>query len=1191
MTTHNTPTTWFAISLLLKGCYISSMVTGKPVLIGYRHYNDDTIQGAIDIPERYVARPENIFSEELLKSVFAWAYEIIKKSFPNTNVYNCVISAPTEITSAERKIISLSAIQCGFDWASVRELNIIMAGVYVEQLVGSLNARCLIVCIDGHEISSYVTEIGDKIYEGLAVSRQDLAIDDGEYIHDNIRKSLDLACSSVERDSQISLVDIEYCMVTGVADKHIVELLKERLSGKVSLSTSAILYEPNSIALGSAIISGVMSGEVKDSLLLSILPHSIVIRFENSGLVSSNETEEVSEKFIILIPRNTTIPTKKIEAFSFCMSAGSSILACIDDLVRRKDDLHQYSCIDVFRIDNNGPESMNVQLEITVDVDANCSVDCSFKSVGPGMAGLVSIKRIVASDYLLISDNYHALYPLSCAQRQSHSLESPNSELHAKGNTDKTSVDCSSQVLPYAVECLNRGFAKAELGDHHGAISDYNESIALDPKYHLPYYRRGDSKAELGDHHGAIADYTESIALHPKYYFAYHRRGDAKAEIGDHHGAIADYTESIEHEPKWGLAYKQRGVAKAELGDHHGAIDDYTKSIALDPKNELVYQGRADSKAALGDHQGAIADYTESIALDPKRHVLYYRRGNSKAELGDHQGAIDDYTKCIPLDPKNGLVYHERGVAKAELGDHHGAIADYTESIALDPHWEFSYYQRGVSKFYLGDKGGAIADLSKVIEIDQQYAEAYYLRGGSKHNLGDNEAAISDLNKAIEIDPEHVHAYHIRGAVKNDLGDTQGAISDFNAVIAINPYNAKAFYERGASKYGLGDKHGAITDFNQAIAIDSQYAFAYHYRGTAKHELGDIEGARADYRQAIAFDLELKNPLDEVLELQQPENVLDYLAPLYISSVQARDGHQKSIDVNEEGLIVVRVPPGTREGQKLRIKGKGNYQPGTGKRGDLYLQIIFKDEEEQSPLTLHEVVRRANELPIFDGTLVFSKVLGFIRDENIAAQSESNESKKAVSILSTAGAVGATIVGLAPLGMVLSLGGRFAGTSSNKSKWSPKEIDEIKECFDQSQREVKSITSRFGQPVGRFIRKDGDSFYIYSVFHSGNRGFNMITLNQAWQTAKCFTDDISHVLIENVLAEEHSELYNNLLNSLFPCEIVSIKGIRLVKLEDVKAGDPSSHHLSDIGDAYRFDCKDGSSFFGFKVSIPVHSDF
>jgi curved DNA-binding protein len=46
--------------------------------------------------------------------------------------------------------------------------------------------------------------------------------------------------------------------------------------------------------------------------------------------------------------------------------------------------------------------------------------------------------------------------------------------------------------------------------------------------------------------------------------------------------------------------------------------------------------------------------------------------------------------------------------------------------------------------------------------------------------------------------------------------------------------------------------------------------------------------------------------------------------------------------VNEE-RVQVRVPAGVRSGSRLRLKGKGNLQPGTGRRGDLYLNLQLQD--------------------------------------------------------------------------------------------------------------------------------------------------------------------------------------------------------------------------------------------------------
>jgi len=42
--------------------------------------------------------------------------------------------------------------------------------------------------------------------------------------------------------------------------------------------------------------------------------------------------------------------------------------------------------------------------------------------------------------------------------------------------------------------------------------------------------------------------------------------------------------------------------------------------------------------------------------------------------------------------------------------------------------------------------------------------------------------------------------------------------------------------------------------------------------------------------------------------------------------------------VNEE-RVQVRIPAGVKDGSRLRLKGKGNLQPGTGRRGDLYLNL------------------------------------------------------------------------------------------------------------------------------------------------------------------------------------------------------------------------------------------------------------
>ena len=59
---------------------------------------------------------------------------------------------------------------------------------------------------------------------------------------------------------------------------------------------------------------------------------------------------------------------------------------------------------------------------------------------------------------------------------------------------------------------VNRGAAKAELGQHFAAISDYDKAIRLKPDLLQHTYNRGAAKAELGQHFAAISDYDRQYA-------------------------------------------------------------------------------------------------------------------------------------------------------------------------------------------------------------------------------------------------------------------------------------------------------------------------------------------------------------------------------------------------------------------------------------------------------------------------------------------------------------------------------------------------------------------------------------------------------------------------------------------------------------------------------------------------------
>jgi curved DNA-binding protein len=106
----------------------------------------------------------------------------------------------------------------------------------------------------------------------------------------------------------------------------------------------------------------------------------------------------------------------------------------------------------------------------------------------------------------------------------------------------------------------------------------------------------------------------------------------------------------------------------------------------------------------------------------------------------------------------------------------------------------------------------------------------------------------------------------------------------------------------------------------------------------------------------------------------------DQEATISLTFSEAFQGVRKRLSLGSE-TIDVRIPPGAKQGSRVRIKGKGQYDPYTRQRGDLYLNVelqphsFFQFEGDnlvcEIPITPDEAVLGASiEVPTPDGTVV-----------------------------------------------------------------------------------------------------------------------------------------------------------------------------------------------------------------------------
>ena len=196
-----------------------------------------------------------------------------------------------------------------------------------------------------------------------------------EQLCDPLLERTRIPCVNCMKDADVSSSDVkEVILVGGMTRMPKVQETAKAIFGK----------EPNKgvnpdevVATGAAIQGGVLGGQVNDVLLLDVTPLSLGI--ETLGGVTTR-----------MIPRNTTIPTKKTEVFSTASDNQPAVE--IHVLQGEREMANDNKSIGRFKLDGIAPAPRGVpQIEVTFDIDANGILNVTAKDKGTGKEQHITI--------------------------------------------------------------------------------------------------------------------------------------------------------------------------------------------------------------------------------------------------------------------------------------------------------------------------------------------------------------------------------------------------------------------------------------------------------------------------------------------------------------------------------------------------------------------------------------------------------------------------------------------------------------------------------------------------------------------------------------------------------------------------------------------------------------------------------
>ena len=231
-----------------------------------------------------------------------------------------------------------------------------------------------------------------------------------EQLIDDLVKRTIAPCKKALKNADLSISDIDEIVLVGGSTR--IPAVQEAVEKFFKKSPSKGVNPDEVVALGAAIQGGVLSGDVKDVLLLDVTPLSLGI-------------ETMGNVFTKLIDANTTIPTKKSQVFSTAVDNQPSVE--IHVLQGERAMAADNNTIGRFHLDGLPPAQRGVpQIEVTFDIDANGIIKVSALDKGTNKSHEI---RIEASSGLSEED-----------------IEKMRQDAEANADADKTAKETAEKI-------------------------------------------------------------------------------------------------------------------------------------------------------------------------------------------------------------------------------------------------------------------------------------------------------------------------------------------------------------------------------------------------------------------------------------------------------------------------------------------------------------------------------------------------------------------------------------------------------------------------------------------------------------------------------------------------------------------------------------------------------------------------